>query len=133
MPYTSYQSFLPIVVACRMLMMWENKMHALHVHCIHGIHQFIVGSLFSFWVILIIRLSEGFPHLLWYTLSCLPALSRLYQVYLQWSYFMLSSLVIAFLVPWGSHLFLNLFVFQANTHINVHQDLKDVKLWQVRS
>jgi mRNA deadenylase 3'-5' endonuclease subunit Ccr4 len=26
------------------------------------------------------------------------------------------------------HFFLN---FQANTHINVHQDLKDVKLWEV--
>ena len=28
-------------------------------------------------------------------------------------------------------LFFNDFNLQANTHINVHQDLKDVKLWEV--
>jgi len=37
-------------------------------------------------------------------------------------------------MPCGSHLFLELFAYakQANTHINIHHDLKDVKLWQVR-
>jgi hypothetical protein len=37
-------------------------------------------------------------------------------------------------MPRGSHLFLELFAYakQANTHINIHHDLKDVKLWQVR-
>ena len=30
----------------------------------------------------------------------------------------------------GNHIFIA-FGLQANTHVNVHQDLKDVKLWQV--
>jgi hypothetical protein len=32
----------------------------------------------------------------------------------------------------GLSLFLMISFLQANTHINVHQDLKDVKLWEVR-
>jgi hypothetical protein len=30
-------------------------------------------------------------------------------------------------MSWGSHYS----ILQANTHVNVHQDLKDVKLWEV--
>ena len=44
------------------------------------------------------------------------------------------GIVITYFMPCGSHLFLELFAYakQANTHINIHHDLKDVKLWQVR-
>lgn len=33
-------------------------------------------------------------------------------------------------MAYGNHIFIA-FGLQANTHVNVHQDLKDVKLWQV--
>lgn len=33
-------------------------------------------------------------------------------------------------MAYGNHIFIA-FGLQANTHVNVHQELKDVKLWQV--
>jgi len=45
------------------------------------------------------------------------------------------GIVITYFMPCGSHLFLELFAYakQANTHINIHHDLKDVKLWQIHT